>query len=117
MTTPVPGNTGAHAGAHVLPVKVLLATAGVLFLLTAVTVAVSLQDLGRMNIVAALAIATVKASAVALWFMHLRYGGRFHIVVLVGCAVFAALMVAFIVFDTTQYQPDIRAHQAQPQQR
>jgi len=104
--------THAHEGVHVLPVKVLVATAGVLFTLTAVTVAVSLLDLGRWNVVAALAIATVKAAAVALWFMHLRYEGRFHVVVLVGCAVFAALMMAFVVFDTTQYQPDIRSHDA-----
>jgi cytochrome c oxidase subunit 4 len=110
-------DTRAHAGDHVLPVKVLVATAGVLFTLTAVTVAVSLLDLGRWNIVAALAIATVKATAVALWFMHLRYQGRFHVVVLVGCAIFAALLVAFIVFDTTQYQPDIRAHDAAVQKR
>jgi cytochrome c oxidase subunit 4 len=103
----------ARGAAHVLPVKVLLATAGTLFVLTALTAAVSLVDLGRMNVVVALAIATVKAAAVALWFMHLRYEGRFHVVVLVGCALFAALMVSFIVFDTTQYQGDLRAHQDQ----
>jgi hypothetical protein len=39
------------------------------------------------------------------------------VVVLVGCAVFAALMVAFIVFDTTQYQPAIRAHETQARPR
>jgi cytochrome c oxidase subunit 4 len=102
----------AHAGPHVLPVRVLLATAGFLFALTLLTVTISLVDLGRMNVVMALGIATVKAIAVAAFFMHLRYEGRFHVVVLVGCAVFAALMVAFIVFDTTQYQPDVRAHDA-----
>jgi cytochrome c oxidase subunit 4 len=107
----------APGGEHILPVKVLLATAGTLFALTALTVAVSLVDLGRLNVVAALAIATVKAAAVALWFMHLLYQGRFHVVVLVGCAIFAALLVAFIVFDTTQYQPDIRAHEAAGERR
>jgi cytochrome c oxidase subunit 4 len=102
----------AHAGDHVLPVSVLLGTAGTLFALTAITVAVSLVDLGRLNIVVALGIATLKAIAVAAYFMHLRYGGRFHVVVLVGCAVFAAIMVGFIAFDTTQYQPDLRSHEA-----
>ena len=90
----------------------LLGTVAALFALTVVTVAVSRIDLGAMNIVAALGIATLKAIAVAAIFMHLRYEGRFHVVVLVGCAVFAALLVGFVVFDTTRYQPDLRAHQA-----
>jgi len=102
----------AAPGAHVLPVKVLVGTAAALLALTAVTVAVSLVDLGRLNVVVALAIATTKAAIVALVFMHLKYEDRFHLVVLVGAAVFAALLVAFIVFDTTRYQPDVRAHDA-----
>jgi cytochrome c oxidase subunit 4 len=110
-------HAGEHAGPHVVPAKVLLATAGALFALTAFTVTVSLVDLGRMNIVVALAVATLKAALVAGWFMHLRYEGRFHVVVLVGCAVFAALLVGFIVFDTTQYQPDLREHDAAVQKR
>jgi cytochrome c oxidase subunit 4 len=41
--------------------------------LTAVTVLVSFMNLGVFNAVAALVIASVKASLVALYFMHLRY--------------------------------------------
>jgi cytochrome c oxidase subunit 4 len=64
-------------------------------------------------VVVALAIACLKASVVALWFMHLRYEHRFHLVVLAAAALFAALFVAFVVFDTTQYQPELRAREAQ----
>lgn len=111
MTDPH-AHAGEHAGPHVVPARVLLATAGALFALTVLTVAVSLVDLGRLNVAVALAVATVKATLVAGWFMHLRYEGRFNLVVLVGTALFAALMIGFIVFDTTEYQPDLRAHEA-----
>lgn len=100
------------AGAHVLSPGVLLGTAGALFALTVLTVAVSLVDLGTLNIAVALGVASVKAILVAGWFMHLRYEGRFNLVVITACALFAILFVAFVIFDTTQYQPDVRAHEA-----
>jgi cytochrome c oxidase subunit 4 len=103
---------GAHA-THVLPPRVLLGAAAALFALTALTVAISRVDLGQANVVVALAIACLKASVVALVFMHLLYENRFQLVVLVVSALFAVLLVGFVVFDTTQYQPDLRAREAQ----
>ncbi len=47
-----------------------------LLALTATTVAVSYVDLGVMNVVMALVIASVKAALVALFFMHLKYESR-----------------------------------------
>jgi cytochrome c oxidase subunit IV len=94
---------------HAMPPRVLLGTAAALFALTTVTVAISRLDLGPWNVVAALGIAASKASLVALFFMHLKYQGRFKAVVLVASMLFAVLLVGFVVFDTTQYQPDIRA--------
>ena len=104
--------TPAHAGAHVLPPRVLLGTGAALLALTATTVALSLVDFGRANVVIALGVATVKATLVALFFMHLRYANRFLAVVIAGAALFAALMIGFILLDTTLYQPDVRAHEA-----
>jgi cytochrome c oxidase subunit IV len=98
----------AH-GTHVMSPGVLLATAGSLLVLTALTVTSSRIDLGEWNVVVAIAIACTKAAIVALFFMHLKYDNRFQLVVLVVAALFAALFVAFVVFDTVQYQPDIRA--------
>ena len=105
------------SGAHVLTPRVLVTTAAALFVLTVITVAVSLVDLGKLNIAVALGIASLKAVLVAGWFMHLRYEGRFNVVVLVSCALFAVFMIGFIVFDTTQYQPDLRAHDAAVQKK
>jgi cytochrome c oxidase subunit 4 len=44
-----------------------------LMILTAVTVWVAGHDFGVFNIVVALAVASVKASIVALFFMHLKF--------------------------------------------
>ena len=111
------GRPGAGHGPHPLPARVLLGTAAALFALTAATVAVSRLDMGALNVVAALAIAALKASLVALFFMHLRYQGRFRAVVFATSVFFAVLLVGFVVFDTTQYQPDIRAQAAQARAR
>jgi len=103
---------------HALPARVLLGTAAALFVLTAATVAISRANLGAFNVVAALGIAAVKASLVALFFMHLKYQGRFKAVVFVTSVLFAVLLIGFVVFDSTQYQPDIRAAaKAQPARR
>ena len=64
---------GAAHAPHVLPPRVLLATAGALVALTVATVVTSRIDLGALNVVLALAIAAGKAAVVALFFMHLRY--------------------------------------------
>ena len=47
-----------------------------LLILTLSTYAVARVDLGRWNIVAALGIASFKASLVVLYFMHVRHGDR-----------------------------------------
>jgi cytochrome c oxidase subunit IV len=97
----------AHAP-HVLSPGVLLGTAGALLVLTVLTVTVSRVGLGQWNVVVALAVACSKAALVALFFMHLKYENGFLRVVLVSAALFAVLFIAFVIFDTHQYQPSLR---------
>ncbi len=112
--SPHPVDAGApHA--HVLPPSVLLGTGAALLTLTAITVTVSRVDLGKWNVVAALAVACTKATLVALFFMHLKYEERFQTVILIGSAFFVIFLAAFVLFDTVQYQPDIRAKAAADQ--
>ncbi len=73
---------------------------GGLILLTAVTVAVSYVNLGVMNIVAALLIASAKASLVALYFMHLRSEGRLVWGFALTPIFFLVLIVAGTLADT-----------------
>jgi cytochrome c oxidase subunit 4 len=70
-------------------------------------VAVARLDFGRLNVVGALAIACVKASIVALWFMHLRYDKRFNFFIIIGSAALVVWMVSYILFDTKLYQDDM----------
>ena len=67
-----------------------------LLLLTAVTVLVSYVDLGLWNAVAAFLIASVKASLVALFFMHLKSEDR----LVWGFALVPIAFLALIIFGT-----------------
>ena len=70
------------------------------------------MDFGPFNVVLVLAIAGLKASIVALFFMHLKYESRYQAMVLVCAVFFAVLFAGSVVFDTTQYQPGIAAQAA-----
>jgi cytochrome c oxidase subunit IV len=101
----LPGTIG-HVSQWQTLVKVLVT----LLFLTVITVLAAQVDLGRLNIVGAIGIACVKASIVAMWFMHLRYDKRFNFWILVGSIAFVAWMVGYILFDTTLYQDDIKEY-------
>ena len=92
---------------HVVPVKVLLGVWAALMLLTFVTVAATWVDLGEMNLALALAIATVKATIVALYFMHLRWDKPMNAVVFVTAIGFVLLFVLIAILDTKSYAPDM----------
>jgi caa(3)-type oxidase subunit IV len=70
---------------------VLLGTAGALFALTVATVITSKIQLGAFNIVLALAIAGLKATLVALFFMHLRWEGRMQAVAIAAAVFFVVV--------------------------
>ena len=71
-----------------------------LILLTVLTVAVSYVNLGVMNVVVALLIASVKASLVALYFMHLRSESRLVWGFALTPIFFLVLIVAGTLSDT-----------------
>jgi cytochrome c oxidase subunit 4 len=79
---------------HVVPTRVYYAIFAVLMVLTAVTVWVAFHDLGALNVVVALAIAVVKATLVALYFMHVRYSSTLtRVIVAAGVFWFLILIV------------------------
>jgi cytochrome c oxidase subunit 4 len=103
-----------HGGmAHVMPVPVLLGVFLTLIGLTVLTVAVTWHDFGSWNLLIALAIATVKAALVALYFMHLRYDQPFNGLIFVVALVFLGLFMSLTLLDTQQYQADVAAYQQQ----
>ena len=73
-----------------------LAVFAALLLLTVVTVLVSYVDLGMGNVAVALLIASVKASLVALFFMHLKGESR----LVWGFALFPIVFLVLILLGT-----------------
>src|SRR5881628_3550648 len=84
---------------HIVPKKVYVSIFLVLLVLTAVTIVVSLYDLGRMNAVVALTIAVVKATLVILYFMHLRYSSRLTQVVVAAGVSWLIILFALTLSD------------------
>ncbi len=113
----------APAAGHTVSVRLLGAVAVALLVLTALTVWLSYYNLGQWNLWVALTIATVKASLVALFFMHLRWDRPFNAIIVVAAMLFVLLFIGFTLMDTThyrehvypvhssQYAPDIESRQ------
>jgi len=93
--------------AHVVPLWLLLAVFAALLVFTWLTVAATAIDLGRLNIWIALAIAAIKATLVALYFMHLRYDRPLNGVIFLFAIFFVMLFVGLVLMDTSHYQPEL----------
>lgn len=95
--------------AHVMPMRLLLGVWGALMVLTVITVAVTSVDLGgRVNLIVAMAIATVKAGLVVTYFMHLRWDRPFHTLVFLGSLLFVSLFISLTLLDKSEYEQDIQ---------
>lgn len=78
---------------HIVPPTTYLIIISVLLLLTGTTVWAAFVNLGRFNIVVALAIATLKATLVVLFFMHAKYSPkRTKLIILAGIFWLALLL-------------------------
>lgn len=87
--------------AHISDVKFLVAIFAALIVLTVITVAVSRVDLGAANTVVAVLVATIKASLVATFFMHLRHDKAFNSVIFISAFVFLGIFLFFTQDDLT----------------
>jgi len=88
-------NTNFH---HIVPTRVYWTVFFLLGILTIITVAVAYVNLGIFNVPVALGIATLKATLVVLYFMHVRYTGA-----LVQTAIISAIaFFILLVFGTLQ---------------
>lgn len=99
-----------HGVGHVLPVSLLVKVWGALVVMTLVTVGMAQVDLGIGNVVIALMIATVKATIVALFFMHLRWDKKFHALIIIASMFFALLFIFYVLMDTWIYQSSMHEY-------
>ena len=92
---------------HIVPPRVYLTIILTLMALTAATVSVAYIDLGRFNIVAALGIATIKATLVVLFFMHAKYSPkRTKLVIFAG--IFWLIILLFMTLSDYASRVDYR---------
>ena len=82
-----------------------------LLVLTGLTVGISYIEFGSLNIVVAMLIATVKATLVCLYFMHLKYDNRVNQVVFVSAFVFLFIFV-FCTISDVMFRPSVKAVKA-----
>ena len=88
-----------HTHEHGGP-KIYLRNLIVLLILTAITVAAAGINFGSGNVVIALAVATVKAILVALFFMHLLYEKRVNAIIATAGFMFLGILLMFCFLDT-----------------
>lgn len=79
---------------HSIPLKVYFNVLFALMILTVITVAAARVDFGSLNTIIALAIASVKATLVLGYFMHLKYDDKIYWVIF-GTSVFFLIVLFF----------------------
>jgi cytochrome c oxidase subunit 4 len=89
------------------PARAFAFTLGALLVLTFITVGASYINFGSgtINIVIALTIATIKASLVALIFMHLRWDKPVNGVIAISGFLFLGIFLMFCLIDIDSRQP------------
>lgn len=84
---------------HIVSPKIYFVIFSSLMIGTIITVWAAFQNFGPFNIVIALAIATIKASLVVLYFMHARYSPKRTQLVIVCSVFWLAILLALTLSD------------------
>jgi cytochrome c oxidase subunit 4 len=84
---------------HIVTKKQYSLVFGALLLLTFITTAVGMMDLGRLNVVVALVIAVIKATLVVLFFMHIYWSTKLTKVVVVSGIAWLILLLWLTLTD------------------
>lgn len=105
-TNPRGDQISAKVG-HVVPLWMLVAVWAALMVLTYLTVEATRIDLGNLNLVIAMGIATVKAALVVLFFMHMYWETPLNAIIFVSSLLFVALFIILVLYDSGNYQPSM----------
>ncbi len=90
-----------------MPVWQLIAVFLALIVLTVLTVAQASLDLGNTELFVSLVIATVKASLVIMFFMHMLHDKPLNAILFIGSFIFVALFLGFTLMDASAYNDRI----------
>ena len=85
---------------HIVPVRVYLAIFLALLVGTTLTVVAAFRDFPwQLNTIIALTIASIKATLVVLYFMHVRYSGRLVWVIIISALFWLGILFALTFSD------------------
>ena len=84
---------------HIVTKKQYALIFAILMLLTLATTAIGMIDLGRLNVVVALVIATIKALLVVLFFMNIYWSSKLNKLVVVSGVAWLALLLWLTLTD------------------
>jgi cytochrome c oxidase subunit IV len=91
---------------HIASPKMYVGIFLALMICTAATVGAAYVNLGQLNIVIALAIATLKATLVVLFFMHAKYSPKRTHLVIIAAIFWLGIMLALTLtdYETRQHE-------------
>lgn len=84
---------------HLSPIYLYVGVFIALVFLTILTYGVSFANLGPMSLLVAMVVATVKASLVIAFFMHLAFEDRFYFFAFATAFLGIAIFFGFVLFD------------------
>ncbi|MCB1177418.1 MAG: cytochrome C oxidase subunit IV family protein [Leptospiraceae bacterium] len=84
---------------HIIPIPVYVGVLMVLLLGTVITVWIAQFDFGAWNTIIAMFVATIKASFVLGFFMHLKYDNMMNRVIFMSGFLFLAILIGFSAAD------------------
>ena len=99
-------NDNYHVHAHISSTKQNLIVLFALFGLTFLMVGAYRVELGDANLAVAVIIATVKASIVCYFFMHMKYERAFNTLFFLGSLLFLLIFLGYTANDT-EYRAEV----------
>jgi cytochrome c oxidase subunit 4 len=94
------GDDNFNVHAHVSSVKFYIGILATLMFFTLLTVGVASIHLGQLNLAVAVVIASIKATLVIMFFMHLKYDNKFNATIVVCSLMFIGVFFAYTMNDT-----------------
>jgi cytochrome c oxidase subunit 4 len=94
------GHDDGAVHAHVSSTFFYIAVFSALICLTIATVGQSYVDLGKLNLAVVILIASLKASLVVAFFMHLRWDNKFNALIFISCLFFIGVFFVYTMNDT-----------------
>ena len=89
---------------HIFPYRLFVNVWLALLLLTVVTIGVSFLDLQKLTIFTAMLIATVKATLVILYFMHIRFDSKMYTWIIIATLGIYSIFI-ILTFSDYFYRP------------